>query len=351
MTISLGQKVYQETDALYFPVRLYNSIEWVAKEKGGVAAASLTLALAISTITSLGLSYFCMEGVVRSFMAVRDDDTPIIKIRPLGDAGGWLSLIIFSTIALKTIINTSVREGESLKLPSIVQSWLAENKNSEDPHFHKKLSKKIHDLLDCFDRRRLFPRSLLSRRLTALEILQNTDLSQLNGKEKIMEDVLHKLHTKIEKKTSGRRYLYRVYEGEKSISEKGCCTQTISLIFGFALPLILMVNVVLSLTGEVGLGKELFVNRTELADTGHFGEWPINAIEAASVAYLLHLWYVINEGDFAITRRLYDKVITNFKGDPSSYNQLCKTANDDLAERAQICHYLKNPVHYKFEKL
>lgn len=351
MTISLGQKVYQETDGRSLPVRLYNSVQTVTKEKGKIAGASMFLGLVTASVASIGLSYFCMEGVVRSFMEVRDDDTPIIKVRPLGDVGGWLSLVIFSTMALKTIVDSCVREGESIELPFIIQKWIEENNSLEDPNFHKDLYGKINDLLDSFNQRRLFPKSLLSRRLTALEILEKSGLSQVTCKDKKIENVLLKLHTKVEKKTSCWQYPYRVYEGQKSISEKGSLTWVISLILGIAVPLILLANVVFSITGEVGLGTQLFVNRTELPDTGHFGEWPINAVEAASLAFLMHLWYVVNEGDFPITRRIYDKVINTFNADASSHNQLCKIANEDLTERAQICHYLKYPTQYKFEKL
>jgi hypothetical protein len=122
-------------------------------------------------------------------------------------------------------------------------------------------------------------------------------------------------------------------------------------VMGIALPLLFVTYAVLSFLGEAGLGKELFVYRQSLNDIGHFGEWLINAAEVLSVAYLLHLWYVLFEGDFFTTRSIYNKALNSLNQDASSHNCLRELANQDLSERASICAYAKLPADYEFGKI
>lgn len=107
----------------------------------------------------------------------------------------------------------------------------------------------------------------------------------------------------------------------------------------------------ISYIGEFGLGIELYRLHKNLADVGHFGEWLLNVAEAMGVAYFLHRWCMLNEGDFVITRKIYDKVLMALKADAPAHNRLCELANEDLAQQSINCQYIKLPLDYQFEEV
>lgn len=354
MSMSLSYYVYQKTEQKLYPIRMWDSVCSITKNKGYVAGGATICTITSATVVSFALSYFCMEGTVRSFMEVEGEGSVYSRIRPLGDVGGWASLALFSTMALKSLVETLLKEGEYLKLDSMCQKFVELHKNLDDPDLLKNLYPKINDLLDVFSTQCLFSKHLISRRLSALDIYQKTSLEDNNktfAKDTRLQNIFLKINSKLEKKTSCRQYFHRVYEGQKAIHKKGYLKQSISIIVGIAIPLIFIANAIFSIVGEVGLGYELFVNRSHLADTGHFGEWPINAIEAISAVYFLHLLYILNEGDFAIAHHIYSKEIMALKNDTKLHNRLCNVANEQLAEMSSTCHYLKHPHENKFEKL
>lgn len=354
MSICLSQDVYQRTEQKLYPIRMWDSVHSITKNKGYAAGGATVITITAATVVSIALSYFCMEGSIRSFMIVAEEKNIYARIRPLGDVGGWVSLALFSTLALKSLGETLLKEGDYLKLESMCQKFVDHHKNLDDPDLLKNLYPKINDLLDAFNTQCLFSKHLISRRLTALDIHQKTGLEDNNKtftKDIALKNIFVKINSKLEKKTSCKQYFHRVYEGQKAVNKKGYLTQSISLIIGIAIPIIFIANAIFSMVGEVGLGYELFVNRTDLADTGHFGEWPINAIEAISAVYFLHIMYILNEGDFAIAHSIYKKEIMNLKHDAKLHNRLCDVANEQLAEMSSTCHYLKHPHENKFEKL
>ncbi len=354
MSICLSQDVYQKTEQKFYPIRMWDSVHSITKNKGYAAGGATVLAITTSSIISLGLSYFCLEGSVRSFKIVAEDENVYARIRPLGDVGGWVSLALFSTLALKSLIETLLKEGDYLKLDSICQKFVNQHRNLDNPEFLKDLYPQINDLLDTLNTQCLFSKYAISRRLIALNIYQKTALEGENktySKDISLKNIFVKINSKLEKKTSCKQYLKRVYEGQKALSKKSYVKQSVALIIGIAIPLIFIANAIFSIVGEVGLGHDLFVNRSGLEDTGHFGEWPINAIEALSAVYFLHFMYVLNEGDFAIAHQIYNKEIMNLKHDAKLHNRLCDVANQQLAEMSSACHYLKHPHENKFEKL
>jgi hypothetical protein len=352
MANSLSQVVYQQTERS-FPPRLYDSLKSIWTYEGPLTALATTVTHVASTILSITFTYFCAEGAVRSFIELAEDRTPVIFLRPLGDVGGWISLCLFSTLALKKIMESLVRQGEYLELKLICEKYIADHQNTEDSSFLNHVYPEIHQLLDSFNSRCLFSKQHVTRKINALEACETIHSIQKKSKheqDSKVKNVLTEINSKLEKKLSFEQYSQRVYKGQKAINEKGYLAGVITVVFGIAIPLIFIANTIFSIVGEVGLGAQLFHNRTDLADTGHFGEWPINAIEALSVAYLLHLWYLLNEGDLRITKKVYATEITK-QNDTEIHNRLCTIANKEMSEMSTVCHYLKYPHEINFKKL
>ena len=336
MAISLSDTVYRETGNRLLPIRIYKSI------RGDFLIGALTTTSA--TIASVAPSYFCMEGSVRSIIEASKAHKPFERLRPLGDVGGWISITLFSTLAWRGFIEQLVTEVEYQDLKTICLKWIDKNQDQENLGFNQ-FYLEFNDILDAMGSRCLFSKRLILRRLTALDVFQqkglitkDDDLAALDSK---LATVYQKINTKLAIKTSLKRYFHRVYEGLKSEGSKGCISLTMSSVYGLVIPFIFIANSALSLAGEVGLGNQLFVNRTDLSDVGHFGEWPVNIVESLAVGCLYHSWHIVAEGDFNITKSIYGKEITKLKKDPTLHNRLCEIANAELSEKAAQCRALK----------
>lgn len=342
---ALSHRVYQNTDGSFFPCRFWRAAKVLTREYGWPAGIGFGIGGLTASVGAIGLAYFCMEGVVRSCMLAAEQAEPLLtRIRPLGDAGGWLSLVFFSIIALKAILEAAVREGEYV----LIKELCPQNHrlDLEDPNWEEKYSE-ICTLLDAFNSRALFTRSLAARRLSALALFP---LEAGTGDTHLALDLrLQKALTNIQVKLNGGNPLYqhadRLQAGYKSIRKLNNWSYSIALIFSTVLPLIFVGNAFLSIIGEVGLGKDIFYNRTGLEETGHFGEWPINACEALSVAWLLHLWYLVNEGHYFLARKAYRQEIKQ-ENDDQLILRLADLANRELSEISQICHHMKYPFQY-----
>lgn len=333
------------------PVRYFLSFKTIFREKGVGAGLLSTCTLTAAATYAVAFSYFCLEGTARSIIEVATDETPIIRLRPLGDVGGWTALALFSLLTVKTIGDRLIGEGEYLYLKSICTKWIQDNKSAieANPENFRHIYKKILDCFEEFNSRCLFSKNLISRHINALEMMQEIpEVEEQDGtlrKDKNLQEIFKNIQTKINNKKS----CARAYEGFKSTMQSAGCFRCLSVISLLALPILLFVGVLASIVGEIGLGKQIFADREELTDIGHFGEWPLNIIEALSVAFIL-IWGMINEGDFKRTRKIYAKQINALGDDDQNLkNRLSNLANKELYELSKGCYYPK--TGYRFELL
>lgn len=349
MSSSFIQFIHQETDQRYLSTRLFYSMKAIFKEKGALTGVATAGSLTVAKIVTLALSYFCLEGSARSLMVMSQEERSFERLRPLGDVGGWTSLAIFAFLALKDVVEKTIGEGEYLRLKPICQTWLKDHQATlkEDPSLYLTLYKEINEVLDVFQKKCLFTKCLASRQVFAIHLLEETGVDQ-NCVDKDLKPLFSTIQAELEEEMKLSHYFKRLSEGYKIVKQKNL---SMSTLCGVVFPIFLLINVVFSIVGEVGLGKELYIDRLELADTGHFGEWPINAIEALGAAFFLHLWYVINDGDFAITRKIYAKHLNSLKENENAHNQLCEIANEELSQLSNYSNCLQFPSEYKFKKL
>lgn len=354
--MGLGLAIQREIEESYLPVRLCKSVNSVIQKKGCLTGSAMISTMIAVKAFVLTFSYFCMEGVVRSFMAVAVDeyDDKIVSLRPLGDAGGWTALALFSMTAAGNLTMKLIREGEYIRVQSICKKWMKDHQEliQENPKPYEKLYLTIQDILYDYSTQCLFSKSLLSRKLTALKIHEPSKINVEDppfSKDKNLEPFFHKIQLKLQKKSSSKQYFQRFFYGQRSVMRHGCSRELNSLIFGIAIPIILLGTALLSFVGQIGLAKQLFYDREELTDVGHFGEWPFNAVEAIGVAIFLHFLCILNEGDFERTRMVYAKQIDKLKDEPDLHNHLCKVANKDLSQQASGCNYFK--LNYQFKKI
>lgn len=356
--IQLGQAIHEKTDYRCFLSRFYHSFIDISKEKGWAKGVLSASALTVVNIYAATFAYPCLEGSVRSIMEVIEDDTYIVRIRPFGDVGGWTALALFAAMTIGTLSVRFIREGEFIRLKSICKKWIGDNQKmiEENPNLYNILYEKISEFYTAFNSQCLFSKSLVSRQLTVLDILSDAPSTEKNSTlstDRALQEIYQNVKDEIEEASSLKKYFHRLYKGQKAIKKEGGCSRMLgSLILGVALPIIFLLCAALSFVGEFGLGKELFVDREELTDIGHFGEWPFNAVEVITVAFFLHIWCMINPGDFARTRKIYARHINSLKDDNLNFHdRLCDTANEALSQMSPGCHFFKLPSDYQFEKL
>ncbi len=317
-----------------FLSRIHASVCVVKREKGLLAATLTAGAMTISSLAGATLSWLCMEGSVRSIMDVITDTRSIVRLRYLGDFAGWTSLAIFSVVAVKQIFERLMAEGEFLQAKELCMQEL--------PHGAYET---ICELFGSLNARCLFSKTVVSRRLIALELYQEEEAPDPSLQlDRQLQAVFEEVQQNLENELKAKKYCHRYCLAQKAIRKKGCCQTSVLTIFGIVFPLILVLNFMLSLVGEVGLGKEVFGNREELTDIGHFGEWPINAIEAIATAYLFHIWYVISEGNKQAIKEAYRPALVNLDDDNVALKgRLYNLAKEELGEQAPHSAYLTLP--------
>lgn len=342
MTISLSEHVYNHTDRNFPAFRLYESLKAIYLHKGCKTASLTAFGLSVSTVVSIALSYFCVEGSIRSFMIVNDQELSTLeRLRPLGDVGGWMSLSIFSTLALKSIFEFSIREGEYLRLPKLCEDWVLNQKDEENPVNIKILKHDLSDIYRLISKKCYVQKSLASRKLNVLKVFsKDFHEKAIIVKKSDYECSLENIDREMNQQSVVQKSFKQLYYAKRYLSKKDSLTKLSALIFGIAIPILLISNATLSLIGEVGLGSELFGNRSNLEDTGHFGEWPINTIEALSLAWLLHSWYLLSLGNFWNVRKIYQNEIKRNSENQKLQLKLKKVALQELSEIASESHFL-----------
>lgn len=355
MSTQLSTSIHDATDNRFFFLRFGSAVKTIYKEKGMLLGTSASMLAMIVKVYSITAIYFCAEGSWRAMEeVVHENDDQFVRLRPFGDASGWMALPIFAAIAIATVIVKVVREGEYLRLKPLCEKWLCDNQKliAKKPKLQKKLYLKINDILDAYHSQCLFPKQIVARRLIALQI----EAAKSECKKRTIDKKLKKTFIKIQKEvhqaSSLKRYFARLYDGQKSYYQMGYSKQINSWVMGLILPIIFINLAIMSYIGTGGLMKQTLHNGEEKTDRGHIGEWLFNAIEMVGIALFFHVVSMVNEGDFVRTRSIYERHIKKFKAKNNRelHNRLCDLANAELSQLLPNRLYFQLPDFYKFKK-
>lgn len=315
-----------------------------------MAGAATITAISVTSVAGAILSWLCMEGSVRSIIDVIEDPRWIVRLRYLGDVGGWTSLTIFTVIAVKSVFERLMAEGQYIQAQELTRSWYSDNRQEicQTGLKRDQMYAEVCELLTTLQTRCLFSKSIVSRHLLALDICAEPGQIETGPQlivDRKLTDVYRQVQVELELELSTKKYVKNCCFGLASVKKRGCSAVTVSRIFGIVFPVWLITNAALSITGEVGLGKELFVDREELTDIGHFGEWPINAVEAVGTAYLLNMWYAASAGVVEATKSIFRKYLGLLADDePAMQARLACIAKEELSQASSSCSYLQLPT-------
>lgn len=322
--MSLPAAIRTQFETKPFLQRIHASLQVM---KPLAKAASIT-AMTISSLFGAAISWLSIEGSVRSIIDVIEDPRPIIRLRYLGDFAGWTSIALFSVVAVKGIFERIMAEGEYIKAQNICREGVTECSYDE-----------VVNLVDDLEARCLFSKTVASRRLVTTRIFHDQEPEYNLLLDRRLAGIYEEVHSDINTAFSMKNHIHRFCSSQRLIKNKGCCLLTSSRIFGIVFPAILVLNFMLSITGEVGLAAEVFGNRSDLTSIGHLGEWPVNTIEAIATAYLFHKWYTVAPGNHEVVKEIYQRHAEHVE--PELLDRFNETARQELEGVSQDSAYLR----------
>lgn len=334
-----GAHIHKSTDSVSYLGRLWKTIQIIKEENGYIAAAAAGSSMVAASIYTFTFSYFCLEGVVRSYHEV----DLVIKeeghlAQNIGDVGGWLALPFFSVFALRALLHQCIREKEFERIQPICREWYTSLQEKSSLPANE-LYIQLNCALDEVAGQCLFYKSVTKRKLIALDVFEELKIRELENEnaEISLDKQLQSVYREIEKERSkalvGSQYVHRLRTGLQVAEHRNW-----SLITGVACPILLGFASICSAIGTPILGEKLFVEEKELVEVGHFGEWPNNLIESSVVAYALNRDLVL-KGDIyllsCIFRKhldLLDPSIYPAEGNKNLHNRLCVIANEEIQQ-------------------
>ncbi len=285
---TFSQIVEQTTTALSFPYRLFGSVRTLFQIDPRKAAFTM-MALVASTLYVLAADFFLLKGVYHSWGEISSckEEKKLLCMAPLGNAGGWTTEVLLDLMLLRSFYLYVIQEGEFFQTQALL-------------HTHSPVEEESTMHLEIANEARFFPSTLSS------------------------------LYPSIASPPS------------PSFLESLKKAPTLSLVsVGTLLPLFVF-NVLCSIGGEIGLGANILKEGKELSETGHLGEWPLNAAAATALAITL-LRGVANEGLFAITKKTYEEYLQALN-DPTLYTRMREMGHKELAAIACRCLTRQSPV-------
>lgn len=351
----LNERIHQVADHSRYFGRLWKTIKLVKEKQGCIRAAGASVGLVAAAVYTSVFSYFCLEGAGRSleetYVSLKENGK---LVQAIGDAGGWISLPIFSFFALDSTLRQIMREGEFAEVKKICQNWHNEVASSSVPQERRVVLPKeefyvnIHHIFDALAPQCLLYKSVVSRKLLALEIIEGLEVfedeAELNPASQLSVDRrLKPIYQEIEKDWQKTicfsKYYDRMKTGIDATRAKyGKWRMVGNVITGIALPVLLGVTSLFSAMGEVELGKKIFGEREDLPETGHFGEWPDNLVGAGLAAFFLNKDLIL-KGDHQLAADIYGQylntlnpAVNQLTGDKTLHNRLCEVANADLQQ-------------------
>lgn len=206
----------------------------------------------------------------------------------------------------------------------------------------------IHHIFDAIAPQCLLYKSVVSRKLLALEIIEGLEISEHEvepnpssqlGVDRRLKPIYEKIEKDWEKTICFSKYCHRLKTGiDATRARYGTWRMVGNAITGIALPILLTVSSFFSAMGEVELGKKIFGEREDLTEVGHFGEWPDNLVGAALAAYFLNRDLVL-KGDHQLVADIccqylntLNPAVNQITGDKTLHNRLCEVANADLQQ-------------------
>lgn len=345
----------KSTDKAPYLGRIWQTVKMIKNDHGYVAATAAASGILIGSVYSFTFSYFCLEGCVRSLYEADESFKHHGRLsQSLGDAGGWLSLPIYSIFALNTTLRQLIREGEFSKIQSFCREWhkkVTSETISISDRVHisvEEFYSNINNILDGVAQQCLSYKSVVNRKLLALGIIESLEGADLEAPltptsefclDKQLKNIFKEIKSESDKSTKTNNYIHRLRTGLSITKEMhGTSSRNWSIITGIACPIIFAFASVCSAIGIPILGEKIFVQKEDVVEVGHFGEWPDNLVGSVYASFALNRDLLL-KGDVYLIACIYQKHLDRLNpiknpqsGNRELHNRLCEIANEDIQQ-------------------
>lgn len=368
----LNAVIHQNANNSSYLGRIWKTMKMIKERDGYLVATAVSCGVVAASLYTATFSYFCAEGAGRSLEEAYSIFIKEGKLaQSLGDAGGWISLPIFSFYTFKTTLKQCLGEGEFAEVKVVCKDWyrdiLSKNisiQNSLDIPVEE-FYDRINHILESLAQQCFFYKSHVGSKLIALNIIEEIkafdEESELNPfagltLDKRLKFTYQEINKKIQNILSVKKYFHRIKTGLSSTQEQyGTRCMVGNVISGIAIPIIFNLTCILSIMGEVALGKKLFENKEDLVEVGHFGEWPDNFAEAALFGYFLNKDLIL-KGDVSLVTDIFQQHLDALdpdkdpiNGNQNLFNRLCEVANAELNQLSSSGFFSKRVQLNKFQ--
>ena len=336
--------------------RVVKGIHEIGVKKGKCVETALIITGIFATALMGSALYFSAEGAVLMF---KDSYEKIINQErvpaQIGHAGEWSSQIILYLFVYFIELRKIIREADFAHLK---KTYLEFIKTLPAGVSIKTFYKTLNQNFELIGMQAFLTKNSLKTRLLTIQLMQdfevnNSEPSNLE-KDRALEQFFRAMHRDLKKNLESSQYFKKLKKGISSISKvHGRLAQIGALATGILLPGVLFFDSFLSVAGTALVADDIVNYGEDLAAIGHAGEWPVNALTLAVMAFYLHHWSLTSIGELFIAREVIKKHLKelnpfeNFEGgNLILYNYARKLCNHFLDELVSKCMFTILPNQY-----
>lgn len=361
----LRGRIIEGTDGRMWAGRLVRTFHTMARTTGPIAATAAATGTLAANIYALAASSFLAEGSYRSIEEVVEaylhspEAPPPYYARPVGDEGGWATLVCFTLLALGQLSTRMIRQAESTDIQKLFKAWHTEMTAAGHSLDKEECYQILNDLLTDLSSQSLIQKRVTTRLIMAHEIFEGLKVNEQTDDilppdstlrvDRELIAIYRDIQLELDRELSTRNVGTRFKEGLKVTKmTRGNLGLLTAVVTGVVVPIFLLLGAISSYIGLVYLIMQVFRDRDDLVSVGHIGEWLINAIESIAGAYYLLKWIIIAEGDLVMTKQVFEAALNTGGLTPNQRERLTEVANQQLQELASQLYTQKLSLEYKF---
>ncbi len=334
--------------------RVARGYDAFGEQKGRCAETTAIVSSFVATLLVGGVVFTSVWGAYVMFkdavIYLNNGERPAADV---GHAGEWSAQVLIYMYFYFRQLHKVAAEGDHHQVNKIFMNTFKNLEISSDD-----LPAAYHYVLQTtksLTRGGVIHRSLFTNTARSIELV--ADCAKKDDLEAPLEvdnlsrvkDIFDEIQRDLDRVLGTRNFFRRSWEGVKSIHRSHGKTGVIAAaVTGVALPLLLGFQSALSVIGTAFVIDDFANHDEEISVIGHVGEWPVNALAFAYMAYKLNEWSITSEGDLVLAKEVIQSHLNTHSGEleESFRNLFIQTGNDELHHLASKCMFTSVPSTY-----
>lgn len=331
--------------------RVARGYDALGEQKGRCAETAAVVASFVGTLLVGGVLFASAWGAYEMFkeciIYLDNSERPTANI---GHAGEWSAQVLIYTYFYFRQLHKVAGEGDYHEINKLFMKTLKGYGHSVSDlpaiyHYVLQTTKSL-------TRGGVIRRSLFTNTAKSIELVTETqEKGDLEAPKEVdhllrVKEIFDEIQRELDRVLATRNFFRRSWEGLKSIHRSHGAMGVITAgVTGVALPLLLGFQSVLSVIGTGFVIDDLANHDEDISVIGHVGEWPVNAVAFAYMAYKLNEWSITSEGDLVLAREVIQSHLNKHSGEleESFRNLFIQTGNDELYHLASKCMFTSVP--------